>query len=147
MSNQALGSASNIDIQTLSTLRHPLFASVAAPNTNEGIGIQSSVLIFGLAIEGDTFWPQLIAKMERELCHLPIILYHGQYWEHWEWRLNRLDEVDVVLPIWNRDPSNLLVKTMAKTYLATNSMVILHFPGGESDVEKDRNCVSVSTDQ
>jgi hypothetical protein len=77
----------------------------------------------------------------------PIILYHGQYSEHWEWRLNRLDEVDVVIPVWNEDPSNLLVKAMAKTCLGTNSMVILHFPDSESDVEIDGNCVTVSTDQ
>jgi hypothetical protein len=53
MSDQAPSSTSKIEIQTISRLGHPLFANVAAPNTNEEIGGRRSVLILGLAIKGD----------------------------------------------------------------------------------------------
>jgi Zn(2)-Cys(6) binuclear cluster domain-containing protein len=150
MSNQTPSSTSKIEIQTLhapSKTRHPLFANVAAPNTTEEISGRRSVLILGLAIEGNTFWPEQIAKIESALCHLPIILYHEQAWEHWQWRIDRYEEADVVIPLWNKDSSNLLIKAIAKICLGITCTLILHLPKDRSDVEKDGNCVSVCTEQ
>jgi hypothetical protein len=150
MSNE-FPSSSSIEIQTPvspSKTRNPLFRIVAAPETVEQTPIRKSVFILGLVISSDTFWRGLIAKMESELCHLPIILYHGQ-WEHceWEWRVDCLDKVDVVIPVWNDGPSYQLLKAILKIGMSTNNMVILHDPEGQLDVEKDGNCITVSTYQ
>jgi hypothetical protein len=120
------------------------FIYVPAPNEVEGTSGRKSVLILGL--EKDiTFLPQQVAKME-SLRHLPIILYHCQFWEHWDWRNDHHDIVDLIIPLKSKT-TDLVLKGIMKIGKGTDRLVILHLPNSESDVEKDSDCITLSTYQ
>jgi hypothetical protein len=124
---------------------HPSFICVPAPNEVEDINGRKSVLILGLD-EDITFLPQQVAKMEKSLRHLPVIIYHCQFWEHWEWRNDHLDDVDLIIPVWSKT-TDLVLKGIMKIGKGTDSLVILQLPDSESEVEKDSDCITLSTYQ